>query len=361
MVNAFKSSGKFPMTTNPKISVRGLYKIFGPAPREKLNFVRDGISKEELLEKHGHVLALDNIDLDINAKEVLVLVGLSGSGKSTLIRHFNRLIEPTEGTIKFNDRDILLFDDEELQSLRRKKIAMVFQGFALLPHRTVLDNVKFALNIQGASEIEAEQRSQNWIKRVGLTGFEDHFPAQLSGGMKQRVGLARALAVNTETILMDEAFSALDALTKTEMQDILLGLQEELRKTIVFITHDLEEALKLGDKIAILHDGRLVQHGDPQSIVLKPANDDVAKFVEGIDKGRVIKLRSIMTSLDGHAPEFHLPEDMLIGDALMKMCMEYQKSAGVVDPKGKASGYIDLERIVTAISNPMMKRIKSRE
>ena len=273
MAVGFKRIGRVQAVSEQKIQIKNLYKIFGNNAEGVMDLVSDGISKQELLEDHGHVLGLRDINIDVPDKCIRVIMGLSGSGKSTLIRHINRLIEPTSGEVLVGGEDVLAMSDEELKNFRRSKASMVFQKFALLPHRTVIENVGYGLQIQKISETEINKRSQHWIDRVGLTGFEDHYPAQLSGGMQQRVGLARALATDAEILLMDEAFSALDPLIRTDMQGILLGLQEELHKTIVFITHDLDEALRIGDEISILRDGEVVQQGTSQEIVMTPSDD----------------------------------------------------------------------------------------
>ena len=249
--------------TESKIHIENLYKIFGKNPKSVLDFVKDGMSKQELLEVHGHVLGLKDINIEVPAKGVTVVMGLSGSGKSTLIRHINRLIEPTAGRMLVDGEDVLGMTKAQLLNFRRYKASMVFQKFGLHVHRTVAENVAYGLIVQGVSTKKAKEQSHRWLERVGLAGFEDHFPSQLSGGMQQRVGLARALATDAEVLLMDEAFSALDPLIRTDMQDVLLDLQTELHKTIVFITHDLDEALRIGDKIAVLRDGAVIQQGDP--------------------------------------------------------------------------------------------------
>ena len=236
-----------------KIRIKGLYKIFGNKPDQVMPLVRQGVSKQELLDEHKHVLGLSDINIDIPAKRIHVIMGLSGSGKSTLIRHINRLIEPTDGKVIVDGDDVMEMSSNDLMHFRRFKASMVFQKFALLPHRTVAQNAAYGLTIQGVGEGEAVERSQRWLERVGLGGFEKHFPAQLSGGMQQRVGLARALATDAEILLMDEAFSALDPLIRNDMQGILLDLQNELHKTIVFITHDLDEALRIGDQLSLIH------------------------------------------------------------------------------------------------------------
>ncbi|WP_201524895.1 quaternary amine ABC transporter ATP-binding protein [Bordetella pseudohinzii] len=271
-----------------KIEVKNIYKIFGPHPQKCLKAAQDGISKEALLAETGHTLGLRNISLSIDEGSIFVIMGLSGSGKSTLIRHFNRLIEPSAGQILVDGVDVVSLNKRELETSRQKKMSMVFQRFGLFPHRTVLDNAAYGLTVQGVARAEREQRARHWLEQVGLSGFESQYPHQLSGGMQQRVGLARALATDAEILLMDEAFSALDPLIRREMQDHLLQLQAKLNKTIVFITHDLDEALRLGNRIAILKDGELVQEGTPEDILLSPANDYVQAFLQDVNRTKVL-------------------------------------------------------------------------
>lgn len=271
-----------------KIEVSNIYKIFGPRPQRWLDAAREGMSREELLSRSGHTLGLRDISLSIEEGSIYVIMGLSGSGKSTLIRHFNRLIEPTAGRIRVDDVDVMSLGTRELQRFRQQKMGMVFQRFGLFPHRCVLDNVAYGLQVQGMGRKERMQRAQHWLEQVGLTGYEKQFPHQLSGGMQQRVGLARALATDAEILLMDEAFSALDPLIRREMQDQLLQLQSQLNKTIVFITHDLDEALRLGNRIAILKGGELVQEGTPEDILLAPADDYVQAFLQDVNRGKVL-------------------------------------------------------------------------
>ena len=251
------------------IEIRNIFKIFGPDPQTALQMAKAGADKDEILAKTGHTVGLHNVSLSIERGETFVVMGLSGSGKSTLIRHLNRLIDPTSGEVLFDGTDILAMSISELNAFRRKRLGMVFQRFGLLPHRNVINNVAYGLEIQGQDRKTREDAARNWIERVGLGGYEDKFPDQLSGGMQQRVGLARALATDPEVLLMDEAFSALDPLIRNDMQDELVKLQGELHKTIVFITHDLDEALKLGDRIAILKDGKLIQTGRPDDMRLE--------------------------------------------------------------------------------------------
>ena len=271
-----------------KIEVKNIYKIFGPHPKKWLKAAQDGMTKEALLAESGHTLGLRDISLSIDEGSIYVIMGLSGSGKSTLIRHFNRLIEPSAGHILVDGVDVVSLNKRDLETFRQKKMSMVFQRFGLFPHRTVLDNAAYGLTVQGVGRAEREKRAREWLDQVGLSGFEQQYPHQLSGGMQQRVGLARALATDAEILLMDEAFSALDPLIRREMQDQLLQLQSKLNKTIVFITHDLDEALRLGNRIAILKDGELVQEGTPEDILLNPANDYVQSFLQDVNRTKVL-------------------------------------------------------------------------
>ena len=285
-----------------KIAIRDLYKIFGDDPENALAAVKEGTSKNELLEHHNHVLGLKDINVDIKEGEITVMMGLSGSGKSTLIRHLNRLIEPTAGTVELDGTNIVDLGEDELRRVRREEMSMVFQNFALLPHRTVLENAGMALDVRGQKKEDFEGEARKWLDRVGLQGVEDHFPHQLSGGMQQRVGIARALCSNAPVMLMDEAFSALDPLIRTDMQDLLLELQDELRKTVVFISHDLDEALKLADHLVILKDGHVVQQGEPQEILMKPNDPYIVDFISDINRARVLRVRSVMQKTQD-APE----------------------------------------------------------
>ena len=283
-----------------KVSIRHLYKIFGPRPRSVLECVKDGMGKAELLERHGHVLGLRDINVEMSDGRITVVMGLSGSGKSTLIRHLNRLIEPTDGEIKVDGVDVMSLSPDQLRAVRQSRMSMVFQKFALLPHRTVLENAGMALRVRGGSRQRADAEARKWLARVGLGGVDDHFPHQLSGGMQQRVGIARALASNAPVMLMDESFSALDPLIRADMQNLLLELQNDLHKTIVFITHDLDEALKIADHLVILKDGSIVQQGEPQSILLNPCDPYIEAFIGNINRSRVLRAMSVMSPLQGH-------------------------------------------------------------
>ncbi|MCC9622664.1 betaine/proline/choline family ABC transporter ATP-binding protein [Thalassospira sp. MA62] len=254
------------------------------------------MGKAEILSQTGNTVGLDDVSLSIEQGETFVIMGLSGSGKSTLIRHLNRLIDPTSGQISIGGEDILAMDIPTLNAFRRARLGMVFQRFGLMPHRTVRDNIAYGLEVKGIARSERAAAAEKWIERVGLSGYGDKYPNQLSGGMQQRVGLARALANDPEVLLMDEAFSALDPLIRSEMQQELTKLQAELHKTIVFITHDLDEALKIGDRIAILKDGKLIQVGRPEEIILNPADDYVRAFTDDVNRTKVIRAGSIMTA-----------------------------------------------------------------
>ncbi|MCO4785972.1 quaternary amine ABC transporter ATP-binding protein [Marinomonas atlantica] len=279
---------------NALIEIEGLYQIFGSSPEKVLPAVKGGASKEEILADTGHTVGLQDINLTIGKGEIFVIMGLSGSGKSTLIRHFNRLIDPTAGKIKVNGDDIMQFSMKELTQFRRHKMSMVFQHFGLLPHRTVVENVGYGLSIKGQKKTEWKEKAKEWLETVGLSGYEEQYPSQLSGGQQQRVGLARALCTDAEILLMDEAFSALDPLIRFEMQSQLIELQENLHKTIVFITHDLDEALRLGDRIAVLKDGKLVQVGKPVEIILNPADDYVRAFAKDVNRARALLVKNVM-------------------------------------------------------------------
>lgn len=282
------------MSDDIKISVRNLYKIFGEDPQGALEKVRGGMGKAELQSETGHVLGLNNINVDMPTGKTTVIMGLSGSGKSTLIRHLNRLIEPTAGEVQVNGENILEYNERRLRRLRQAEMSMVFQKFALLPHRTVLENAGMSWAIEGKNRKQYREEATKWLNRVGLEGQAEQYPAQLSGGMQQRVGIARALTSNSDIMLMDEAFSALDPLIRTDMQDLLIELQNELSKTVVFITHDLDEALKLADHLVILKDGYVVQQGEPQDILLNPNDPYIEAFVSDINRARVLRARSVM-------------------------------------------------------------------
>ncbi|PFG30225.1 quaternary amine ABC transporter ATP-binding protein [Paramicrobacterium agarici] len=280
------------MSETVALKAQNLYKVFGRRPKEVIKRLKAGESRDSLTAL-GTAAVID-ASFEVTQGEIFVVMGLSGSGKSTLIRMLNGLWDTSEGSVTIGDTAITGISDKELRTVRRKRISMVFQHFALLPHRTVLDNVAYGLEIQGMSKAERQQKALEWVERVGLKGWEDKLPSQLSGGMQQRVGLARALSADTDILLMDEAFSALDPLIRREMQEQLVELQQELGKTIIFITHDLNEAMFLGDRIAVMRDGRIVQIGAPDDILTDPANDYVAQFVQDVDRARVLTASGVM-------------------------------------------------------------------
>jgi glycine betaine/proline transport system ATP-binding protein len=336
------------MTDGTSIDIRDLYKIFGPNPKSFVEAVRGGLTKEELGSRHGHILGLNNINISMPAGKIHVIMGLSGSGKSTLIRHINRLIEPTSGSIMINGRDVLSMPEAELREFRRSGTAMVFQKFALLPHRTVIDNVMFGLEVRAFEKSKARDIGMRWIERVGLKGFENRYPSELSGGMQQRVGLARALSNDPAILLMDEAYSALDPLIRTDMQTMLLELQQELKKTIVFITHDLDEALRLGDQIVILRDGSVIQKGSSQDILLRPADDYIKRFVKDVNRGRFILVDALME--EGTAEGLpRLVSGTTLDVAVKELADASAEAACITDAAGRPQGIVTLRQIMAAL------------
>ena len=330
-----------------KIKIESLYKIFGTNPKMGLEHIKNGVGKDELLTKYSHVLGLQDINLNVQEKSIQVIMGLSGSGKSTLIRHINRLIEPTAGKITVEDQDVMAYDKNALRNFRRQKTAMVFQRFALMPHMTVIKNVSLGLDMRGVKPEETKEQASRWIKKVGLSGYEEKYPQHLSGGMQQRVGLARALTNDADILLMDEAFSALDPLIRKDMQDILLQLQSELHKTVVFITHDLDEALKIGDRIAILKDGKMDQDDLPADILLNPKTDYVRKFVEDVNRSRVLKAKHIMQKLNGEdiSKAIKVNENDFIEKFIDRVVEEKPEMIVVQDKQNKNVGCISSKRL----------------
>jgi glycine betaine/proline transport system ATP-binding protein len=306
------------------------------------------MGKEELLARHGHVLGLNNINVDMQAGEITVVMGLSGSGKSTLIRHLNRLIEPTVGEIIVQGEDVMGLSENGLRKARQEKMSMVFQKFALLPHKTILKNAGMPLSVRGKDEATCDKEATKWLDRVGLSGYENHYPAQLSGGMQQRVGIARALTANTDIMLMDEAFSALDPLIRTDMQNLLLELQKELHKTIIFITHDLDEALKLADHLVILKDGAVVQQGEPQGILLNPCDPYIEDFVSDINRARVLRVRSVMSAVSEADIAGEVDADKSLED-LIKLSDGDTNHIYRVTENGETIGQIDMKDLVRAL------------
>lgn len=335
------------------IQIKSLYKIFGPDAGAHIDAIRNGLSKSELNARHQHVLGLKNISIDIPSGCIQVIMGLSGSGKSTLIRHINRLIDPTAGEVLVDGVDVVKMSQNQLREFRRRQTAMVFQKFALLPHRNVLENAIYGLEVQGVAKDAREDIAMRWLERVGLRGFERRYPNQLSGGMQQRVGLARALSNDAPVLLMDEAYSALDPLIRTDMQAVLLDLQKEIKKTIVFITHDLDEALRLGDQIAILRDGEIIQQGSSQDIVLRPADEYVANFVKEVNRGRVVHVEAVMRPLPPGAPVCGaaIAAGTTIEDAIRALAGGPGSGVTVVDAAGNALGMVELRQLAAAMVN----------
>ncbi|MBU3158434.1 glycine betaine/L-proline ABC transporter ATP-binding protein [Clostridium frigoris] len=318
-----------------KIEVKGLTKIFGKNPKQGIKLLEEGKIKPDILKETGMTVGVNRASFEVHAGEIFVIMGLSGSGKSTLVRLINRLIEPNAGSVLIDGEDLAKMDKNKLRQTRRKKLSMVFQGFGLFPHRTVWENAGFGLEIQGMNKDEIKKKALESLELVGLVGYEDQYPSQLSGGMKQRVGLARALANNPDVLLMDEAFSALDPLIRKEMQDQLIDLQASMKKTILFITHDLDEALKIGDKIAIMKDGIIVQIGTPEEIMTNPADEYVRKFVEDVDRSKVFSAQHVMKrpetiDIEKHGPRVALQRMRQVGISSIYVINKNKEFLGVV-------------------------------
>ena len=287
------------------IQIQNVWKIFGNTSNDALDAIQNRkISKQEALEKYNSVIGVSDVSFDVNKGEIFCVMGLSGSGKSTLVRHINRLLDPTSGKILINNQDVMQFNKENLQELRNKKIGMVFQNFALMPHRSVLDNIAMPLEIRGVSKNDRLDAANNILNIVELQGWGNKYAHELSGGMQQRVGLARALAADPEFLLMDEPFSALDPLIRRQLQTEFIKLSKQMKKTTVFITHDLDEAVRVGHRIAIMRDGRVVQIGTPEEIVVNPSDDYVADFVKGISRLKVVQAKTIMQPLEQYKKNF---------------------------------------------------------
>ncbi|MBA9027123.1 quaternary amine ABC transporter ATP-binding protein [Peribacillus huizhouensis] len=328
---------------NPYVEVRNVSKIFGKSPKAAIDLLKQGKSKKEILKETGQTVGVNNINFEIYPGEIFVIMGLSGSGKSTLIRMFNRLIDPTIGEILIENEDIVKMNASRLREVRQKKISMVFQNFALFPHKTILENTEYGLEIQKVDPNVRKEKAMKALEVVGLKGYENQLPSQLSGGMQQRVGLARALASDTDVLLMDEAFSALDPLIRKDMQDELLEIQEQYKKTIIFITHDLDEALRIGDRIALMKDGSVIQLGTPEQIMMNPANEFVEKFVEDVDLSKVLTASHVMKR----------PEKIGV-DRGPRVALEIMRKQGyssifVVDRKQKLLGALTAEEARQAI------------
>ncbi|MBE4589407.1 glycine betaine/L-proline ABC transporter ATP-binding protein ProV [Vibrio navarrensis] len=328
---------------NPILETRGLFKVFGEQPEQAFTLLEKGVDKDGILQKTGLTIGVNDVSLSIQAGEIFVIMGLSGSGKSTLVRLLNRLIEPTKGSVLLKGKDIAHISEQELREVRRKHISMVFQNFALMPHMTVLENAAFGLELAGIAVEERESTALAALKRVGLDAYAEAFPDELSGGMKQRVGLARALACDPDILLMDEAFSALDPLIRAEMQDELLRLQNDDKRTIVFISHDLDEAMRIGDRIAIMQHGDVVQVGTPDEILNHPANDYVAAFFRGVNVASVLTAKDIARK----KPVVVFKKSEHDGPrSAMQILLEQDRDYGIViDKSNRYSGVVSLDSL----------------
>lgn len=330
----------------PKVTVENLSKVFGKKEEQALKLANEGKNKSEILERTGATVGVNNASFSVEQGEIFVIMGLSGSGKSTLVRLLNRLIEPSQGNIFIDGKNVSKMGKEDLRNVRRKEMSMVFQNFGLFPQKTILENTEYGLEIQGMAKTERRERAEKALDNAGLLAYKDQYPHQLSGGMQQRVGLARALANDPEILLMDEAFSALDPLIRREMQDELLDMQEKMNKTIIFITHDLNEALRIGNHIALMKDGEIMQIGTGEEILTNPANDYVEKFVEDVDRSRVLTAENIMDR----------PTTLKIGKdgpnvALRRMEQEGLSNMLVIDDSRKLYGYVTDSDTAHAVKN----------
>ncbi|MEU7161924.1 quaternary amine ABC transporter ATP-binding protein [Streptomyces chrestomyceticus] len=350
-----------------RLQAEHVYKVFGRRPEDAVRRLEDGASREEL-RADGTTAAVIDASFSVEEGQIFVVMGLSGSGKSTLLRTLNGLLEPTAGSVRFDGQDLTSLSDRELRKVRSEKISMVFQHFALFPHRSVLENAAYGLEVQGVPRAEREKRATEALHLAGLEGWEKSWPDELSGGMQQRVGLARALATDADLLLMDESFSALDPLIRRDMQDQLLELQKTLKKTIVFITHDLNEAMRLGDRIAVMRDGRIVQIGSAEDILLTPANDYVASFIQDVDRSRVLTAGAVMVDVDevlgstsDNGEEIRTAEDFLAAAPatvpldtpvaeLFGPCSAGTVPVAVVDADGAPAGAVPVRRLLSVLS-----------
>lgn len=328
----------------PKVKADHVYKIFGRSPEDAIERLKRGESKDDILRETGTVVGVADATFEVEQGQVFMVMGLSGSGKSTLVRCLNRLLPVTSGHVYIDDDDVTSIDERRLRELRRTKMAMVFQHFALFPHKTVLENVEYGLKVRGLVPRQRREKATETLELVGLQGWESHYPESLSGGMQQRVGLARALATDPEILLMDEAFSALDPLIRREMQDELIQLQRTVQKTIIFITHDLSEALKLGDRVAVMKDGLIIQIGTPEEIVSGPANEYVAAFTQDVDRGRVFTVSAIMRE-----PETLLHQHDVVRTAMHRMREARRNLLYVVDRENHPLGVLHEEDVARGI------------
>ncbi len=345
------------MNQEVKISVKNLFKIFGPHPKKAMGLLEQGLDKDEIFKKTETTIGVQKASFDIYKGEIFVIMGLSGSGKSTMVRMLNRLIEPTSGQVFIDDEDIISMDNDQLVKMRRKKMSMVFQSFALMPHMTVLQNAAFGLEMDGMDKRTREERALQALEQVGLDAMAASMPEELSGGMQQRVGLARGLAVDPDILLMDEAFSALDPLIRAEMQDELLKLQMKAKRTIVFISHDLDEAMRIGDRIAIMEGGRVVQVGTPDEILQNPADDYVRAFFRGVDPTNILTAGDIAVDTqvtimitDGKSPRA----------ALQRLIKNDRDFGYVIDNNRKFQGVVSTDTLREIIDSPDQPQLISK-
>ncbi|WP_406128689.1 glycine betaine/L-proline ABC transporter ATP-binding protein [Streptomyces sp. NBC_00989] len=342
-----------------RLEAEHLYKVFGRRPDQAVERLREGADREEL-RADGTTAAVIDASFSVAPGQIFVVMGLSGSGKSTLLRMLNGLLEPTAGRVLFDGQDLTALGDRELREVRARKISMVFQHFALFPHRSVRENAAYGLEVQGVPRAERARRAGEALALCGLAGWEDSWPDELSGGMQQRVGLARALATDADLLLMDESFSALDPLIRRDMQDQLLELQKSLKKTIVFITHDLNEAMRLGDRIAVMRDGRIVQTGTAEDILLRPANDYVASFIQDVDRSRVLTASSVMdTGVDGHEADCDCATatpDTPFTD-LCALSARLTHPVAVLDEADEVVGVVPQERLVAFLGGESAEEV----
>ena len=338
------------MTAPTKISCRNIWKVFGPHAKQVLANIDPAKSRTEVQKETGHVVAVKDVSFDIRKGECFVVMGLSGSGKSTLVRCISRLIEPTGGQVLIDGQDVTAMNKADLRELRRHKMSMVFQHFGLFPHRKVIDNISYGLEVQGVKKAERTAKAMEVLELVGLKGWEDRYPRELSGGMQQRVGLARAMAVDPEILIFDEPFSALDPLIRREMQDELLSLQAKLQKTMVFITHDFLEAIKMGDHIAIMKDGEISQIGTPEEIVANPVNKYVSDFTEDVPRYKVLSAGKIMRPASAKAKGEPVKEGTKI-EKLIDWVAESDTPVPVADAGGAIVGEIDRTMIIRAMQS----------
>ncbi len=339
------------------IQIQNVWKIFGNNSKEALNAIQNkNISKQEALEKYNSVIGVSDVSFNVNKGEIFCVMGLSGSGKSTLVRHINRLLEPTSGKILINNQDVMQFDKDSLQELRNKKIGMVFQNFALMPHRSVLDNIAMPLEIRGVSKNDRLDEANKILNIVELQGWGNKYAHELSGGMQQRVGLARALAADPEFLLMDEPFSALDPLIRRQLQSEFIKLSKKMKKTTVFITHDLDEAVRVGHRIAIMRDGMVVQIGTPEEIVVNPADEYVADFVKGISRLKVVQAKTIMKSIKEYENKFgkldnnnELVNENEVLSKLIEISVTKDKPIIVTNKNNEKIGFISQSDLLKAV------------